>query len=204
MKELVVLGVDPGPTWMGWCMLDIRYDPGIRTTFVTGGHAPCDYEAFRHVLTEAQVIANNASKELAMAVERPRGYAFQPARVPMLLDTANAAGGMVWLARARGLRFVELTAQQVRKHLAGKATADDDAVKVMVERNVFGAATARNDHVRDAIAVGLLGGWSLVGQVILEEVQRGTKRQGRKPAGAAGEQRGGGRGRRAARKSADA
>lgn len=189
-----VLAVDPGPTWMGWAVLRVEYSPGVRCTFLRGGRSLCDRATFADVLARElnDAMAAEGSPPLHLVVETPAGYAFIPARVPHLLSTAWVAGGMAWLAEWRGLRVARITAQQVRKVLAGKANADDSLVKITVRGHVFGAPTNTNDHVYDALAVGVVGAWSLVGQVVLPEVhggsdgkKRSSTKQGPQPDGAA-------------------
>lgn len=184
--RLHVLAVDPGPTWMGWAVLQVDHRPGVRCTYLRGGHAPCDRVAFSAVLQNERMEAAHTC-DLLVTVETPAGYAFQPGRVPQLLRTAWVAGGMAWLAETMGHRVIVATAQQVRKVLAGKANADDSLVEMTVRGQVFGAPATKNDHVNDALAVGVLGAWVAVGQVVLPEVSGGTgkgkgaRKQGRKP-----------------------
>lgn len=152
-----LLAVDPGPSWAGWCVLDVDASAGIRCTHVASGLTPVGLDPFLRLLLGHAIEA--------VAVEAPRGYAFQPARVPGLLDTSRVAGGMLWVAESRGLPTVECSAQQVRKTLAGKATANDAMVRDVLRRNVFGCPATPSDHVADAMAVGVLGAWMLCGRV---------------------------------------
>lgn len=172
--ELQVLAIDPGPSNMGWAHLSVSHGRGVRCTYAGSGYATSSREMFGMLLA--------STRADAMVVEAPAGYAFQPARVPMLLRTSQVAGGMLWLAEHRGLRTAQVTAQQVRKVLAGKATADDALVRDVVQRNVFGCPARPGEHQADALAAGVLGAWMFVGQVVLPPVPEGKpkKRKGAK------------------------
>lgn len=159
-----VLAIDPGPAWSGWATLDVAHSCGVRCTYVASGLAPTGMNPFVMLMREQAVDA--------VVVEAPAGFAFQPARVPGLLDTSRAAGGMLWVAEMYGKRVVRCTAQQTRKVLAGKANANDAVVRDVVRRNVFGCPAAPSDHVADAIATGVYGAWILVGQVTAPEGRR--------------------------------
>lgn len=152
-----LLAVDPGPAWSGWATLEVTHGRGVRCTYVASGLAPTGMNPFVALMREQGVDA--------VAIEAPAGFAFQPARVPGLLDTSRAAGGMLWVAELYGKRVVRCTAQQTRKALAGKASANDAVVRDVVRRNVFGCPAAPSDHVADAIATGVFGAWILAGQV---------------------------------------
>lgn len=176
-SKLRVLAIDPGPAWMGWASLLVQHGPGVRCNFVRGGHMPCGRVDFRRLLLSERLSARAEGCDLALAIETPAGYAFQPARVPMLLQTRGVATAMQWMAEEEGHRVAVCTAQQVRKVLGGKATADDEAVKLLARGHVFGAPQTGNDHVNDALCVGVVGAWSLVGQVVLPPVSDGTSKR---------------------------
>lgn len=159
MKQMLVLGIDPGPSTWGWAALDVAYDPGVRITYRRGGVSEANPGALLGLLqTFAPVVAG---------VETPAGFAFEPGRVPQLLRTARSAGGAVWLLETRGVRVVEATAQQTRKMLVGKANANDDAVALCVRGNVFGVPIPINDHVADAVMVGVVAAWVAAGKAVL-------------------------------------
>lgn len=148
-----LLAIDPGPADSGYALLTVD---GLRTTHQRSGKMPSTFETYR---------ALGVASMNAVIVERPRGMAFAPYRVPGLLDTANVAGGMAWLARWWGVRVEELSAQEVRKLLCGKANASDDDVEQVIRAHVAQVPKQTNEHARDAIAVGLVGAWIIAGRI---------------------------------------
>lgn len=182
-NRMIVLAVDPGPSNSGFAILEVMSGPGVRVTFKDGGHVPSSHEGFTAWLTRARFFAAQDAVfipcSVAVAIETPAGFAFGPGRVPMLLATGLVAGGMDWVARHLGHRTVVATAQQVRKALCGKANADDAVVKATVRGQVFGAPERCNDHVNDALAMGVFGAWVMVGQVVVPEVPVGKAKRKR-------------------------
>ncbi len=168
MTIMQLLAIDPGPTWMGWAHLAIEHDPGVRCTYVAGGKVLSERTSFKRLLGE--------TRASVVTIETPAGYVFNPARSPGVMATAVIAGGLTWLAEERGMRVVVATAQQVRQVLAGKANAQDEVVRGVVLANVFHAPTHHNDHVHDAIAVGLLGAWLTLGKACLPAPVAKTKK----------------------------
>lgn len=172
-KTMSILAIDPGPRSFGWAHLSVEHSRGVRCTYVAGGCLDSTISSFLSLTAQTQATA--------LAIEVPRGYSFATFRVPHLLDTARVAGGMLWLAEERRMQIANVTAQQVRKLLCGKASANDEAVADVVRGNVFGCPLEPNEHVADALAVGVLGAWMLTGKVLVEEIDYGKRQKKRQP-----------------------
>ncbi len=168
MTIMQLLAVDPGPKWMGWAHLTVEHDPGVRCTYVAGGQALSERVSFKRLLGDTHATA--------VAIECPAGYVFNQARSPGVMATARVSGGLAWLSEERGMRVVEATAQQVRQVLAGKANAQDDVVRGVVMANVFHAPAHHNSHIHDALAMGVLGAWLLLGKAALPVPLAKTKK----------------------------
>jgi Holliday junction resolvasome RuvABC endonuclease subunit len=153
VSVLILLAIDPGPASTGYALLSTE---GPRTTHVRSGMIASTVEALASL---------GVATMGAVVIERPRGAIFQAFRAGPLLDTANVAGGISWVAQMLRVRVEELTAQEVRKLLCGKANAGNDDVEQAVRANVAQMPRQSNEHARDAIAVGLVGAWILAGRI---------------------------------------
>jgi Holliday junction resolvasome RuvABC endonuclease subunit len=161
---MILLCIDPGAKQSGYAILSAE---GPRTTHVRSGLIPSTVEG----LTSLGVATMGA-----VVIERPRGMAFAPFRVPDLLDTANVAGIFAGCATLLRVRVEELTAQEVRKLLCGKANANDHDVEQVIRANVAQIPRQSNEHARDAIAVGLVGAWILAGRISRPVVTKQPKK----------------------------
>lgn len=161
MNTLHILAFDPGPRWMGWARLDAAHGPGCRMTYRTGGQVLAERIPFRRLLQEN--IGGFPRENTLVVIEAPAGHVFDKARGAPLMATSAVAGGMLWVAADQAYPVIGITAQQVRKVLAGKANANDDLVRDVVTGNVFLAPQHHDSHVHDAIAAGLLGAWLHLG-----------------------------------------
>ena len=148
-----LLSLDPGPTSSGYARVRLV---GPRVTYVSSGRVSSDLNQLERLF----------DPELdAVAVETPKGYVFSPARGAQLLATARIAGALAWMAQARHLRLVELSAGEWRKALCGRATADDHRVADAVAANVIDCPAKSNVHVRDALGLALVAAWQLAGSL---------------------------------------
>lgn len=153
---MIVLGVDPGSREFGWALLDVRGGAGLplRATFLATGNAASDY------LTALQLLAGGAlpARPEVVAIEKISGWAFAPKGagvVAALIASSSVAGGIAWVARSRGLRVEERTANEVRRLLLGKAGSGDAQVKEAIPGLIYGWPKRSNNHQRDAAMVAL-------------------------------------------------
>ena len=85
-----------------------------------------------------------------VAVEVPQGYVHEHARGKALLDAARLGGELVGHLRTVVERVEQVSAQEARKALCGRATATDAMVKAAVGYRVPTWPRRSNDHERDA------------------------------------------------------
>lgn len=149
-RSQLILGIDPGPTETAWAAVTFT---GPRAHFVQGGMVPSSLVDLCSLTVQCAVDCGT------IAVETPSGYVFQPARGPTLLATASVAGMVIGLAHAANVPSVQLPAATVRKAICGKGSATDRQVEASLRGHVELPPRKTNAHVRDAIAVAIVGGW---------------------------------------------
>ncbi len=159
----VILAIDPGSTSCGYA---ITVADGMRVRFISAGNVDAHLRAVTGLLAETDALAGNVVR-VVLGIERPSGFVHDAFRGPSLLDTAYAAGGITWLARARAHEVVELSAGQCRKAVIGKATAGkgktkghmDALVKAALPGLVLDLPKQTNVHVRDALLLAIATNW---------------------------------------------
>lgn len=151
---LRVLGVDPGPALTGLALLEFdALDP--RPQLIEGDHVK-SFPAF----IERWVIGHGVD---VVAIEQPEGFGnirFNPQPV---IDTARIAGGIEWLALAKGIDVVCLTARAWRGELCRKPSASDAMVTAAVVDLIREMASG-NTHVRDAAGAAAVVGFRALGR----------------------------------------
>lgn len=154
----MILAVDPGSSSCGFALVE---PAGTRVEYVDAGAFPADGDAF------AALFRGLHARIHTVAVERPAGYAYDPARSKHLLATGVSAGGVAWVGAWLGKRVVEVTATEVRRALLGKARLGPRAKEGDVDRLIKAALPGlvlemparTNVHVRDALAVAVVANW---------------------------------------------
>lgn len=166
-----ILAIDPGGTSCGYAAVgattNAKLPAGRRVVhFLDAGTFEAELGSFDRLLAR---LASWDVSDLHVAIERPRGFVFQPFRGPTLLDTAATAGGIAWVCRSRGVPVVEMAAEEVRKTLLGKTRlrgreqrGDRDALlKTILPGVVTGLPARTNVHVRDSLALAVVASWRL-------------------------------------------
>lgn len=149
-----VVGFDPGPTFTGVACLGIGAGRG---TWLEADKVYSTLKAIDGWLTRC--------KPHLVAVERPiwLGRRSGACGAP-LLDTGIIAGGIAWLAEARGFSVVVLSANQWRGVLCRRAAVKDRVVAEALARFVA-LPTSSNEHERDAMGLALVASWTTAGRV---------------------------------------
>jgi Holliday junction resolvasome RuvABC endonuclease subunit len=145
---MVIVGIDPGPTSCGWA--EIAAEHGGRARFIRGG------------LTDDPLSITHDDADL-WAVERPQyrpiggrdRVAQSLAMAAALLETAWVAARIVGRLEELRRQVVTPTCGEVRRALVGRHSATDAEVKAALAGLVELPRT--NCHVRDAVAVALIG-----------------------------------------------
>ena len=156
--DTLVLGFDPSTRGAAWALLSVSRP---HRQLVRLGVA-ADDTGIRQAILEAHVHATLRSAPLRIAVECPgglhihgEGIAAARARATALMATSRVAGYIVATSHGFGLTVTELTPEQWRRGVVGKAQASDAAVKRAVLGLVEGWPGRSSSHVRDAAGAAL-------------------------------------------------
>lgn len=150
-----ILGIDPGPTECAWAV--ITPAPGARAVYERGGVT--ETSSIVHFL--CAMTCSSAAPDL-VCIERPR---YRPiggrdrvqqsiAMAATLVDTAWIAGMIAGVLDGRA-RVETPTCGEVRRALLGRPSAADSEVKWALGHYID--LPRCNAHVRDAVAVALVG-----------------------------------------------
>ena len=167
----LVLGLDPGPTETGWCVLAVR--PGEVPAVLEHGHDLND--------KVADMIRRGRRRFVLVAVEGV--VAFGGRANGALLRTAQAIGR--FKEAGRGIAFQEMNRRAVMIHLTGIATGPGAKVskadmQATVQQLLGLSAPIRPQHANDACCAGLvLWGHPRVQQVADAEAERQQQRKAR-------------------------
>jgi Holliday junction resolvasome RuvABC endonuclease subunit len=141
---MMALGIDPPH---GYAILSTL--PGAVFSWYAIGELRAEHrvEDLAELLVEA--------RPDLVAIEDPRGYAYNPVRVKNLLETKGVAATLAQAARERGFRVFEAPAPEWRKAICGNATASDRAIKTAVRLRVRGWPGRTTTHERDGAGVAM-------------------------------------------------
>lgn len=163
---MMVLGIDPGSTFAGWCLLDftVFHSP----LFFDGGKASSPAALFDHL--EHEGLAEHIG---LVAVEEPRAVFFphdqSPTKLIALLrstalsvaHTSWEGGRIIGWAEARGFGVMRVGPGEWRIALVGSSRKGDDVdakVKATLPRVVRCWPERSSVHVRDAGGVAHFAG----------------------------------------------
>lgn len=152
VEPVFVLGVDPGLTRCGYCVLSLQ--PG-RTSLVSMGVVRTDPSA--EIPLRLQELWNDFSGIFddfgpgAVAIER---ILFQT-NVRTAIGVAQASGAVMTQAALRGIPVTEYSPNQIKDAVAGHGAADKEQVQTMVQTLLGLAEKPRPADVADAAAVAL-------------------------------------------------
>lgn len=157
-----ILAIDPGSKECAWALVRSK---GPRVRYVAAGRFANEVELFLEVADDCRRV--HGLEPDVLGLERPAGFVHDPFRGPTVLATAYVAGGIAWLASSRGTRVIELTAEQGRKLVLGKARGRfaqkrgdlDRLVKEALPNFVSALPVRTNEHVRDALLVAIATNW---------------------------------------------
>lgn len=150
------LGIDPGPTSLGWALVDVT--PRERTWLRGGTWDTEDLPDFVEVMRAARL--DLVAVEVPNGIYRPRsremGQAIRElrARGMQLAQTMGVAMQYVGAFRGAGMRVVEISASDWRRGVVGKSSPTDAQVAAVLERIVMGMPRT-NAHARDALGCAL-------------------------------------------------
>lgn len=148
----MILGIDPGTTGMGYCVLDRAHDPprvveqGIVET-TTGATAA---ERLVAIATALEHLIREHGPG-ALAVERL--YFNKNVRTAMAV--AEARGVALLCAARAGLVVAEYTPQEVKLSVTGSGGADKKQVQRMLSLVLSLEQPITQDNVADAVAIAL-------------------------------------------------
>lgn len=145
-----VLGIDPGPTKCGYCLLDFT----VKTApiWIEGGHSE-DVGA----LLELDVFPPGPG--MLVVVEQPRALHNPMANV-MVMRTAWAGGEIYGYARAKGFNVLSVGVNEWRLAFVGHSKRGDDVdakVKAELYRRVRQMPVRSSEHARDAAGIACVG-----------------------------------------------
>ncbi len=151
---MIVLGFDPGPTWIGWAVLLLE-SPKV-TRWVDGGRIPSEGAwatagalAGKHAA--ALVAVEVPSGATANGARGTAGYVKQlAARAAALGDTSLVAGRLLGAFEAMGYAVAPLTAMTWRGRLTGQRQASDAHIARVLGLVVEGVPARSTAHSRDA------------------------------------------------------
>ena len=144
-----VLGIDPGPTKSGYCLLDftIKASP----IWLEGGTSE-----------EVGVLLDTCfppSASLLVVIERPRAVHNPMANV-QVVATSWAGGEVYGYARARGYNLLDVGVNEWRIAFVGVSKAGDNVdhkVERELKRQVRQMPARSSSHARDAGGVAVVG-----------------------------------------------
>lgn len=150
---MLILGIDPGPAENGWAIIDCE---NRRPAFVEGGKADIDWTLRRAAAPDIDLVAVEWPQWTPIRSKNQNPAAVR-GMARCLLDTALVAGRVAGLAEGAGKRVARLTSKEVRRAICRKQNARDAAVKAALQLVVDGMPHRSNVHVRDAMAVAIVG-----------------------------------------------
>lgn len=146
---MFVLGVDPGLSRCGYCVLDGRRRPRALGVVRTEVSATVP-ERLADLLRDIGSIIDEFRPDV-VAIER---VLFQ-VNVRTAMSVGQASGVVMAEAAARGLPVVEYSPNQVKQTVTGSGRADKEQVQEMVRRLLGLDEPPRPFDVADAAAVAL-------------------------------------------------
>lgn len=149
---MVILGIDPGSTTVGYALIESRdAAPRCAHTGLISLTAAENHERLADLHREVTGLIRKW-RPRALAVEK----LFFAKNAKTAMAVAESRGVILLTASCAGLNVFEYAPLEVKKALTGDGRADKTQVKKMILLTLRGSAPARaRDDVYDAIAVGL-------------------------------------------------
>ncbi len=158
MKNIRILGVDPGYAIVGFGILDydgVRFTPVEYGAVLTEAGTPFP-ERLRAIYTDMEFIFQKYSPD-CMAIERLYFNTNQKTAI----DVAQARGVTVLSAAQRGIPISEYTPLQVKSSVTGYGKAEKQQVMEMTRQILGLAQIPKPDDAADALAIAICHGHSV-------------------------------------------
>lgn len=148
----MILGIDPGTTGMGYCILDQSFDPPriVEQGIVHTTKGDTAAERLVAIATALEHLIREHGPS-ALAVERL--YFNKNVRTAMAV--AEARGVALLCAARAGLTVAEYTPQEVKLSVTGSGGADKKQVQRMLSLVLSLEQPITQDNVADAVAIAL-------------------------------------------------
>jgi crossover junction endodeoxyribonuclease RuvC len=149
---MIVLGIDPGASNMGFGVVERR---GGRLLALDGG----TIETGPGLALERRLALIHARLEELIAQHRPAAMALEDLyfghNVRSALSVGQARGVAVLAAGVNGLDCFHYTPQAIKKAVCGAGKAEKDQVQRMVQALLSLTEPPKPDHAADALAVAI-------------------------------------------------
>lgn len=158
MKNIRILGVDPGYAIVGFGILDydgVRFTPIEYGAVLTEAGTPFP-ERLRAIYTDMEFIFTKYSPD-CMAIERLYFNTNQKTAI----DVAQARGVTVLSAARRNIPIAEYTPLQVKSSVTGYGKAEKQQVMEMTRQLLGLAQIPKPDDAADALAIAICHGHSV-------------------------------------------
>lgn len=149
--QYVMAAFDPGPTWTGYALLNIGIDPlkVVHFELIEGAHVATDYFNLNNLVGRAHLVALERSKVHKL---------FDKVSPFNICEMMYVTGRIAQMAAARGTHLIELTPMEWRHALTGRGSPTDAVIKAAVLRQMP-KLPKTNNHVRDAVGLGMVAAW---------------------------------------------
>ncbi len=157
MKNIRILGVDPGYAIVGFGVLDydgVRFTPIEYGAILTEAHTPFP-DRLKAIHTDMEFIFEKYAPE-CMAIEKLYFTSNQKTGI----DVAQARGVTVLSAAERSIPIFEYTPLQVKSAVVGYGKAEKKQVMEMTRQLLNLAQIPKPDDAADALAIAICHGHS--------------------------------------------
>lgn len=157
MKNIKILGIDPGYAIVGFGILEydwLRFTPIEYGAVLTDAHTPFT-ERLRAIHTDIEFIFDKYKPD-CMAIEK----LFFTTNQKTAIDVAQARGVTVLSAADRSVPVFEYTPLQVKSAVVGYGKAEKQQVMDMTKQLLGLAQIPKPDDAADALAIAICHGHS--------------------------------------------
>lgn len=147
---MIILGIDPGTTKIGYAVLNTMSEPRVLDCGLIGVQSKEKAERLAEIAKKIRIIISKWKADI-MSIEK----LFFFKNVKTAMEVAEARGSILLTAIEAGLKVYEYTPLEVKQRVTGFGRADKKQVEKMV-RILTKIETPRlADDVTDAIAIAL-------------------------------------------------
>jgi len=155
MKQLKILGIDPGLMNTGWAILNLNPNIKGNIIFVDSGTI-CTKSSEKNIFERLEIIYNGL--KTIIDIHQPDHAAIEETfvnRNPLSsLKLGHARGAIMLTVAINNLSCYEYAARLVKKTITGSGSADKEQIKTML-RFLLPKASYDSDDSADAIAIAL-------------------------------------------------